>query len=377
VLIRDWGTHDPEDPPSSRPAALVAELTRRFGGDPVGCCDRGRDGAAALAGLRDDLLERVRRKTALSEELLGRGGWDLFLTVFSESHCAGHQFWHVHDPQHERHRRDLAGALGDPLRDVYVGLDAAVGRLLDVAGPDTTVLLLASHGMGAHHDGTYLLDEILRRIDGVPPDRGAAAIEAARRLWHRAPASVRRPLQKLADRSYHAARSRSPASRRFFAVPTNENCGGIRVNVVGREPRGKVARGAALDAVCAQLTTELLALVDVASGQPVVREVLRSADVFPGERLDDLPDLLVRWHRHAPIRGVTSSRVGRVERADPGVRSGDHRAAGALLARRPGLGPGSRAEAVSIVDVAPTIAALLGVALDDVDGQPIAEIVGA
>jgi predicted AlkP superfamily phosphohydrolase/phosphomutase len=99
--------------------------------------------------------------------------------------------------------------------------------------------------------------------------------------------------------------------------------------------------------------------------------------VFAGEHLDDLPDLLVRWHRDVPVRGVSSPRVGRIEREYSGCRTGDHRAGGALYARRPGLAAGVHPEAVSILDLGPTIAALLGVALDDVDGRPIAAIVGA
>src|SRR6185436_19531560 len=55
--------------------------------------------------------------------------------------------------------------IGDPLRDVYIALDAAVGRLLEAAGPDTTAVVLCSHGMGPHYDGTHLLEEILYHWD--------------------------------------------------------------------------------------------------------------------------------------------------------------------------------------------------------------------
>jgi len=51
---------------------------------------------------------------------------------------------------------------------VYVALDAAVGELLRTAGPDTTVVVLASHGMGPHYDGTFMLDDILERLDHQP-----------------------------------------------------------------------------------------------------------------------------------------------------------------------------------------------------------------
>ncbi len=51
----------------------------------------------------DEMLEGARRKTALSRDLLDQGGWDLFYTVFGEAHCAGHQFWKLHDETHPWH----------------------------------------------------------------------------------------------------------------------------------------------------------------------------------------------------------------------------------------------------------------------------------
>ena len=54
--------------------------------------------------------------------------------------------------------------MGDPVRDVYVTIDRAIGDLIESAGDGATVLVLASHGMGPHYDATFLLD----RMDRVP-----------------------------------------------------------------------------------------------------------------------------------------------------------------------------------------------------------------
>ncbi len=376
VQLCDWGTHDAEAPPASRPRELAREIARRFGGDPVGPCDLARADARSLARLRDALVARAARKAELALDVLGRGGFHLFFTVFAESHCAGHQLWHVHDPEHPRHRPELARALGDPLLDVYRALDAAVGRLVDAAGPRATVVLFASHGMGAHYDGTFLLDEVLRRLDGLPTPRRSSAVEAVRRAWRRVPARFRSRLQPLADRVYEASRGADRSRRRFFQVPTNDNCAGIRLNLEGREPAGRVERGAAADALCAELERELLTLVEPHTGRPLVRRVLRTRDVFHGERLDDLPDLLVQWHRDAPVRGATSERIGTIAREYAGNRTGDHRAAGLLLARGPRVAPGRSATPVAVTDLAPSFAARLGVELGGVDGRPIAALAG-
>ena len=50
VQVVDWGTHDPEDTFQTWPVALAAELTARFGSDPVGDCNRISRRAAGIEG---------------------------------------------------------------------------------------------------------------------------------------------------------------------------------------------------------------------------------------------------------------------------------------------------------------------------------------
>jgi len=188
------------------------------------------------------------------------------------------------------------------------------------------------------------------------------------------PAVVRGKFSRAADWFYERAAGRGRSARRCFLVPTNDNSAGIRINVAGREPRGLVRRGAEYDAFCAKLESDLKAIVNVGTGAPVVREILRSQQAFPGVRSDNLPDLVVRWNREAPIRGVRSPAIGIIEREYDGIRSGDHRGPGMFLARGPGIAAGRREASISITDFAPTLAALAGVELEDVDGIAIREL---
>lgn len=371
VQVADWGTHDPDyDGIRSAPAALATELTARFGREPVGICDDYQRTVTGLRSLRDRLLERIVTKEAMLTHSLGQGGWDLFIGGFSEGHCAGHQFWHLHDPAHPRHNSAEADALGDPLLSVYQAIDGALGRLIARAGPDTPLFVYASHGMAAHYDATFLLDEVLRRLDGRPASAGQRMLRALKPIWRSLPQRWRDAGRGLADTADETTKVADRRQRRWFLIPTNDNCAGIRINLRGREPNGLVSPGAEYDAVCDGLATDLTQLVNADTGAPAVRAVHRADQMFPGPYRQDLPDIVVQWHREAPFSGLASAKVGEVRDSYRGYRTGDHRPDGLFIARGPAIRPGQAGAAV--VDLAPTIAAALGVALDDVDGEPIA-----
>lgn len=365
VQVADWGTHDPEADDAFRtwPPSLAVQVAARYGTDPVGDCNHIGRTAAGIDTFRRSLETRIQRKTILCQELLEQEDWDLLLAVFAESHCAGHQLWALHDSSYPSHDAELAGAVGDPLRDVYVALDGAIGALLCSAGRDVTVLVFTSHGMGPHYEATFMLEEILERLDRQPGAARRRIWRWAGRYWH--------ALWRRIKFGAHPRRPLVVGPRRCFAVPNNDVCGGIRVNLAGREPRGRVRPGPECDALFAELRRELLQLVNADTGAPVVRDVIRMADAYPGERVDEMPDFYVQWNREAPISRVSSPAIGTVRKRSSGVRSGDHRAEGFFWAMGSGIDAGRDIGPVSVMDFAPTLAALLGSSLGDVDGKLI------
>jgi predicted AlkP superfamily phosphohydrolase/phosphomutase len=330
------------------------------------------DGPDPEQTLKRHLLERARAKVAIAEDLLRREPWDLFMVGFGESHCIGHQCWHVRNPSHPRHDPVLAKRIGDPVRDVYVALDAAVGRLLEYAGPETTVLVHCSHGMSAHYDATYLLDEVLRRLEGrrAPPAR--IVLDRARKLWKKQPLRITESVGGLARAVNRLPDADDRRERSGFVVPTNANSAGIRLNLAGREPGGTLHAGREADAFVSRLIEDLQAITDPSDGRPLIKEVIRSREAFPGEQSDRLPDLFVRWNRDRPIAGVSSPKIGRIVEEDHSTRrTGDHRPGGLFFLRGPGIPPGVQLPPAQDEDLAPTFAACLGVSLPDADGKPI------
>jgi predicted AlkP superfamily phosphohydrolase/phosphomutase len=350
--LAEWATHDNAGP------------QRRFvdrGPDPfagleataVDSCDRfHREGR--LDDLRDHLVGGVGRKVEVVEDLLGTEV-DLVVAVFGESHCVGHQCWHVRDEHHPRHDPSQAEALGDPIADVYVALDEAVGRLVASAGEGTTVALVLSHGMGPHHDGIHLFAEVLRRIEdevlGPPPRTAVARAKVGRGL--------RRVGRRSAPKRTGGAFGRSlDASRRFLRAPNAAPVGCVRFNLVGREPAGRVAPSE-VGGLYDLLERELRALVDPADGEPVVLRVERVADVHQGPFAEDIGDVFVEWRRDRPITAVASPTVGEVRGTYTGIRTGDHHPGGLLVTAGPDAAP--LPPVVGGAEVAPMVSGWLGV----------------
>ena len=402
VQVVEWGGHDSLYGFQTAPDELADELRERHGSHPLGgSCDRSNRSAQEYADFVAALEEGARRKALWTRTLLERGGWDLFIQVFTESHCVGHQCWHLHDEAHPAHDAGFVRAHGDPLRRVYRAIDAAIGDVLASAG-DAPVIVFTGHGMAHRYGAQFLLRDVLVRLGvtvlpepgGRRPSGSGIAYRLARAVWDLLPASLRRPLRTLRQTIGPAKKKKASkpdlridtARSRCFPVGNGLAVGGIRLNLAGREPQGILAPGTEADDFCASLTRDLMAVVDDATGRPLVSRVLRTRDLYTGEHLNALPDLLVEWNDDRPLessalgdasRGRTRARVpgrGTVEGANDYARTGEHRAGGWFVAAGAGIAHQHLTREASILDLAPTAAAMLGVTLTGVDGRVISEL---
>jgi predicted AlkP superfamily phosphohydrolase/phosphomutase len=397
IHVIEWGGHDAQGGFAAWPPEVERQIAAEFGPHPTPSnCDGIARTPAGFAEFTSGLERGAATRAAWTRQLLAREEWDLLLLVFSESHCGGHQAWHLHDPRHPGHDPGLAAGLGDPIRRTYRAIDAAIGRILEDAG-DATVIVFSCHGMGCWSGAHHLLRDILVRL-GVTEPSPAPAREplhraALRRVWRALPqgaqgavrALLGRPASKPAAPSpgpWHARVSEGDQRSRCFPLMNGLAVSGIRLNLRGREPAGMISPGAEQEAFEAQLAADLLAITDERTGGPLVRRVLRSRDLLAGEHLDILPDLLVEWDDTAGTgntqvgggRGATvrarSPMIGVVEGTNRYGRTGEHRREGFFVAAGPGIRAGELAEPLSTMDLGPTFAALLGVPLPGVDGRP-------
>jgi predicted AlkP superfamily phosphohydrolase/phosphomutase len=173
-----------------------------------------------------------------------------------------------------------------------------------------------------------------------------------------------------------------------YCFPVNNGlvAGGIRLNLVGREPHGILESGAVAEAFCDELIADLLGIMDERTGNPLVRRVIRTARLYDGEYLSHLPDLLVEWNDAIPTgstivsdgAGATvrakSPKTGIIEGVNRYGRTGEHRSKGLFIAIGPNMKQNILDREISILDFAPTFAKTLGVNLPRFDSHLIPEL---
>jgi len=378
IQITNWGAHDPWSwKRSSWPPRLIRDLTKRFGDHPVGICDKRKRTLPEYEDLRSRLILGIQKKAALLRHCLQMEEWDFFFGVFSESHCAGHQMWHLMDPGHPRHEPGAPPALHSAIRDVYREIDAGIATILEITPPETHVLLMLSHGMGPYYAGSHLLEEVIERL-GINGANGNSAASnhdgdsstARQTLWSLRgflPTGVRQTLKTRLARPIsalwqwaHPEPNPRPGMR-AFAVPTNNMSGAIRINLRGRDPAGLVEPGSEYESLCRELTESLLALENADTGRRAVQWVKRVETIYQGPRLSEMPDLFVEWDHSAPITTLRSLQIGTVSRVLPAERTGDHWQHGLLLGLGPQFRLGEIKDEVRTQDIAPTILDFFGV----------------
>ncbi len=302
------------------------------------------------------------------------------MVAFSTPHRGGHKLWDL-SGSYGSVRADEREEFSHALRDIYVECDRCVGQLTDAASNDANLLVFSLHGMTSNTNRNYLLPKILSHIlDSKPKysqesNRGYSSFKT--RIRKHVPyawLSMAFPPYSSAYGALYFCRSKLGnnvpriVAAAAFSIDTADQNGYIRINLCGREKNGIVEPGEEYDKLCSAITKDLRTFVDAATGQPIVEKVVRSDELFKsGPRLKYLPDLIVLWapSHSSNQQTIVSNRYPSISIPAPqrklNGRSGNHKSDGFLIALGSGISHNSQIENGNILDLAPTIYALLGV----------------
>jgi predicted AlkP superfamily phosphohydrolase/phosphomutase len=339
---------------------VAREIERRFGTNVLGPDVPVDKSARRLERIRRTILEGARRRGELSRWLLSLTPWNLFVTVFTECHRAGHYFWR--DPG-----QPATDNSDDALLEILRAVDDEVGSLLhNVDLRDTSVVVFSLLGMGPNHSQMHLVPAVLDRINAsfslseIAPSKPARSKPGVMRLLReRLPA----PLQErvalavpervrdwVIDRAHRGALDwdRTPG----FALPTGGE-GYVRFNIAGRESQGCLPKSGVLHQRYVDAVREgFRSLREADTGEPVVEEVTVISDKFPGPRSRYLPDLSIAWRSGTPATSVHSEELGSFAGRLKTGRGGNHRAVAFAAVAGPAATSRQAQSMASIVDLA-------------------------
>jgi predicted AlkP superfamily phosphohydrolase/phosphomutase len=366
----------------THPKELADDILERFGPDPAGGLTTDQhvlDTPEQIVNFCKIYHQRLESKIEMALHYWNQQPFDFFLTVFTEAHTFGHRLWRLHDKNDPNYDPSLEW-MGNPLKDMYIAIDGAVARIMDAVKDDARIMVHCSHGMGPRRSATYLLDRILVRLAGGEVSKGSVGLKnTVRSIYRKLPSpaveAFKRATKPLRDKVMHRGFQPNRKERPFFEVYGNDNHGGVRINLIGREPHGKVSPED-YDRTCDQIIADMLEVVNDDTGEPLVVKAYKTRDLFDGPYLQDLPDILLKWNRSSPIVAVRSPKIGRVDTDGMYTgRSGDHLPGGRFFAVAPDWPHRKLNKIVHGQDFAPTIAQMFGVTMEYTDGHIIEELV--
>lgn len=274
-------------------------------------------------------LPREEQWFKVAEFILKNDRPDVMAVMFDGTDKIQHQAWPWLDAAllkadptpHDREMRTVC-------LEYFRNLDGYIEKLVTLAGPEAQVFFASDHGFTA---STFVL-----RINAYLAEKGYLK-------WAENDGSeqaIRREASDFAnlDWAHTTAYCRTPSSN------------GIHIRVAAK-PGDPGIQPKDYDSFRERLITDLLALRDPDSGEPVIVDVLKREDWFPGQHMQRACDLtlVLRDHGFVSIRNLTPAVAQRPQAI------GTHHPDGIFMAVGPGIPAAGMVGLRQIVDVAPTL----------------------
>jgi predicted AlkP superfamily phosphohydrolase/phosphomutase len=277
--------------------------------------------------LLQDLLDMTAMQTGLVKHLMKTKPWDFFMFVNIGVDRLHHGFWHFHDPAHRLYTP--GNRFEHAIRDYYKMMDGFAAELLEIAGDETTVLVVSDHGV-SRMDGGICINEWLWRNGW---------------LTFKTPPKNSGGLTPFEDCEVDWANTRAWASGGYY--------GRVFLNMQGREPNGTIAPERY--EVMRDLLALGLASIPDPAGQPLNTQIFKPQSIY--QQVNNIaPDLLV-YFGDLHWRAVGSLGHGKywTLENDTGPDYANHAVQGMFILNEPGKTGVGRVEGHQLMDIAPTL----------------------
>lgn len=353
------------------PSSLYDEIVDKFGRYRLKDIFPGGRQKSDYLGL---IEEDVAKQTEVLEYLISRKEWDFFFTFYSATAIAQHYFWSDME----------TGDENNPFRSViesaYRCIDSALGRLINGAGPDTTVFVISECGAGPLYSGVQINSWLEKEGFLTRKRRTSEALIGSTPLsyiqyWLRGiVAEFRKDAQGFLPKSAfywmnHNMKSIKAWIQTYLSSSdidwyrtkafSRGKEGNIYINLRGRDPHGVVNPGSGYESLREEIVKRLNQLIDPSTGIRAVENVYCREELYDGPMVEWAPDLIIEW-RDTAYEPTESDRdrdsifVTRWREYMNWPTSGSHRIDGVLFAKGPRIDKSKKVEDARIIDMMPT-----------------------
>ena len=301
-------------------------------------------------------LDRDRAWTDLLCHVMETDPTDLTAMVFDGPDKLQHLFWRYLDPQLvEKDFNAWDALIRELCLDYYQLLDSSIERIVNLAGPDTNVILTSDHGFGATTEVVYI-NEWLSRNQYLKWSE-KAEVDAVGRIA----SDYVKDNRMMFDWDETIAYCMTASSNGIYLKKDRGDGKGV-------SDRDYVE-------ICRRLQQQLLDYRDPEdNGLVFVNVYLNERKLAGKPGVENCPDLTVNIRDGGFVSVLKSPKVV-VQRSKP---EGTHRPNGIFIARGPDIESGEQINPLSILDVAPLILYLLGLPVpEDLEGRVPTEVIKA
>jgi predicted AlkP superfamily phosphohydrolase/phosphomutase len=339
----------------------------------------------------DAVMDWDRTALQATEFLMNHDRWDFLFTVFTGVDILSHWMWRhmcTQGASVPSSDQEVRQKLADSIQNIYRQADELLGHLLQAVDEDTFVMIVSDHGFGRldyyMHLNTWLAQRgylkfkrnpfvLLKHLAfrlGLTPLQimeflrrlklGGVVQQTAREHRSLLNTLINKIFLSLEDIDW----SRTKAYTAGYGGP-------IFVNLKGRQPQGIIDPGEAYEDLLTQISAELRSLRHPETNELFVGKIYRPArDLYWGPYTHLAADLMFE-PRDWANQGFGLHDFASNQWLGPTPdRTGTHRMNGVIFLHGPGIRAGSFIEDAAIIDVAPTILALMGVPIpSNMDGK--------
>ncbi|MBN2513018.1 MAG: alkaline phosphatase family protein [Sedimentisphaerales bacterium] len=321
--------------------------------------------------LTEALCDIVKIRADAACWLLDSQPFDVFMVHFQANDVIQHMLWHYLDPRHPGFSKSIQTEI---FRRFHKVLDDQIQRIyttfLKNNGSIDLCCVLSDHGFGPHFKrfnlGNWLVQEGYLKLSDV----------------------VRMPLLKKITRTLRVGKllnffiTKDKVGRMEHAV-LKSKAGAwdhIRAFSVGRSNEGFIylleQEAALRESLAKEITGKLQNVTDPVNGRKIVHAIYRKEDIYKGQRMDHLPDLIIDPAEGYSFTGHVQANSGLFSSVQPpGDRHiGKHHKDGIIILHGKDIAARGTLTA-SLYDIIPTLLYMLRIGIPAVmDGRILQEL---